>query len=205
VTSLHAGDVALRAGDIAGWRRLVMSRSALVNPLRCDSTAVGCLVYPLRCGAVTAKARSLAKARSPLPCSEVTGIRGLGSPRMRGHSDSQVTGAKRRRHHHAIHRYASLRGRVYHPERPHQATADVISVAASPARSAASPVQRHSSLPASIFSSCTLRVSVLRPTPSRCAASMRRPPVCASARTISVFSNCRASSSMIAVSPRARR
>ena len=54
-------------------------------------------------------------------------------------------------------------------------------------------------------SSWILRVIVFRPMPSRFAASMRRPPVRASARAMSTRSNWRASASSTPVSPLARR
>src|SRR5205807_2542720 len=54
-------------------------------------------------------------------------------------------------------------------------------------------------------SSWILRVMVLRPMPSRVAASMRRPPVRRSAFKMSVRSNCLPRSSRIPVWPRAQR
>ncbi len=85
-----------------------------------------------------------------------------------------------------------------HPARARRIPDDRASDAARPLPARA-PLRSSGSSP----SSWILRVSVLRPQPSHAAASMRWPPVCASARRISVFSNSCSRRSPTLRSPRA--
>ena len=71
---------------------------------------------------------------------------------------------------------------------------------AGPGRTSSRPRLRSSGFEAELLDLARQRVA---PQPRRCAASMRRPPVCASARRISAVSNSRASGSATPASPRA--